>query len=186
MTQPNKILDGLLVLELRSGNKRAAALLVKKWHIKFCNQAYWYVRDREIAKDVAQDSWGIIFRKIGKLKDPNSFGSWAMKIVTRSAIDKIRSSQRELQKLKLHYDTSNSIPAGDPPLDHRENIDLLLSAITELPQKQQLVLRLFYLEEFSITQISEVLEVSPGTVKSRLFTAREHLKTILKNRNYEE
>ena len=68
-----------------------------------------------------------------------------------------------------------------------DNVLLILrSSIRDLPKKQQQILNLFYLEEFSIKQVSEILNISTGTVKSRLFTAREKLKTILKDRNYEK
>ena len=71
---------------------------------------------------------------------------------------------------------------------HTENENLkvlLLKEINNLPIKQKQVVRLFYLEELSLKQISEILNISIGTAKSRLFHAREKLKTILKHRNYE-
>ena len=54
-----------------------------------------------------------------------------------------------------------------------------------LPEGQQIVLKLFYTEEYSLIEICEILGLSLGTVKSRLFYAREKLKTIIKNRNYD-
>jgi RNA polymerase sigma-70 factor (ECF subfamily) len=58
--------------------------------------------------------------------------------------------------------------------------------ITQLPNEQQLVLTFFYMEEFTINEISGILQVPSGTIKSRLFKAREKLKQSLKNRNYEK
>ena len=54
------------------------------------------------------------------------------------------------------------------------------AAISELSENQQMVLRLFYKEDYSLNEMSDILEISVGTVKSRLFHAREELKTILK------
>ncbi|MEE9364686.1 MAG: sigma-70 family RNA polymerase sigma factor [Cellulophaga sp.] len=64
--------------------------------------------------------------------------------------------------------------------DKENKLKLLLDTIKELPDQQQLVLRLFYLNEYSLKEISEVLAISVGTVKSRLFHAREKLKSIFK------
>jgi RNA polymerase sigma-70 factor (ECF subfamily) len=74
----------------------------------------------------------------------------------------------------------------DNDLDHKESdLAKVYTAIKDLPQDQQVVLRLFYLEEYSLKEISEIVNKSAGTVKSRLYHAREKLKTILKNRNHE-
>ena len=186
MTQRSKIFDALLVLECQTGSKKAMTLLVKRWHAKLCKQAYWYTKDSDQAKDIAQDSWGVILKKIQFLKDPNSFGSWAIMITTRKSIDWLRKQKKERNNLESNYELPHSTTIDDRTLDN-DNVHVTVrNAIRELPERQQQVLNLFYLEEFSIQLISEILDISIGTVKSRLFTAREKLKTILKNRNYEK
>ncbi|MGB5359929.1 MAG: RNA polymerase sigma factor, partial [Eudoraea sp.] len=60
MGNAKKIFEGLLVLQYRSGNKTAFSLLVKRYNLKMCNHAYWFTYDKDIAKDIVQDSWGII------------------------------------------------------------------------------------------------------------------------------
>lgn len=185
MTNTNKTFDSLLVLQCQSGSKKAAAILVKRWHVKLCKQAYWYTRDLEISKDIAQDSWSIIFFKIKTLKDSSSFGSWALTIVTRNAINWLRRQKKELEHLDTYKEySSNSVE--DSEQDNSDTIILLKDSIKKLPDTQQMVLNLFYVEEYSVKQIGNILNVSTGTVKSRLFTAREKLKLILKNKNYGE
>lgn len=186
MNNPKKIVDGWLVVQCQSGNEKAVALLVKRWHSRFCKQAYWYTRDRDVAKDIAQECWGVILKKISFLRDPNSFGSWAMKIVIRKAIDWDRKNKNEREKLESHYDLSNKTTTHTDPSVDDERILILRKSIAKLPQKQQVILNLFYLDEFSIKEVSEILQISVGTVKSRLFTAREKLKTIIKNNNHEK
>lgn len=183
MTNTNKIFDSLLVLQCQSGDRKAAAILVKRWHVKLCKQAYWYTNDMENSKDIAQDSWGVILQKIGNLKDPNSFGSWALTIVTRNAINWLRKHKKEVEVLnEYHYDHKNSTTSYD--YNDSDASKLLKASIKKLSYNQQLVLHLFYIEEYSIKQISDIVNVSTGTIKSRLFTARENLKLILKNKNH--
>ena len=67
--------------------------------------------------------------------------------------------------------------------DNPENITLkkkLLQAIQDLPEQQKMVIKLFYLEEYTLKEISKTLKMSLGTVKSRLFYAREKLKKNIK------
>ncbi|WP_109301298.1 RNA polymerase sigma factor [Aquimarina sp. AU474] len=181
----HKVFDSLLVLQCQSGNKKAMALLVKRWHARLCKHAYWYTYDIEISKDIVQDSWSKILLKISTLKDPNSFGSWALTIVTRNAINWLRKHKKELTQLKEYRD-QHDIDQREHYTSNSENVLVQLKKeIKKLPNEQQIVLNLFYLEEYSVKQISDIVHVSTGTVKSRLFTAREKLKLILKNK-YDE
>jgi RNA polymerase sigma factor (sigma-70 family) len=178
MNKSNKIIDGRLVLQYQSGNANALTELVQRWHKQFCNKAYWIVKDADVAKDVAQDSWRTIITKISNLKDPNSFGGWASRIVYTKAIDSIKFNIKERENLK---DYQNEIDLVDTKSENNEELKLaLLKAIKSLPERQKMVIQLFYVEEYSLKEIGGILNISVGTAKSRLFHAREKLKIILK------
>ena len=183
MGNPKKIFDALLVLQYQSGNKKALSLLVNRHHPKLCKHAFWYTHDLDVSKDIVQDSWTVIMRKIGSLRDPNSFGSWALRIVTRKSLDHLNRSNRERDKLRGIYKENTP---RDTTEDKTTDIEKLRVAIKGLPHNQRQVLHLFYTEEYSLKEISEILEISPGTVKSRLYHAREKLKTILKKEDHEK
>jgi RNA polymerase sigma-70 factor (ECF subfamily) len=186
MTNSNKIFDSWLVIQYQSGNEKGMTLLVKRWHMRFCKHAYYYTKDLDSAKDVAQDSWGVIMKRIGSLKDTNKFGSWAMAIITRKSIDWLRKRKRETTQKELYHDNATIISTNDIVEDSENALILMRQFIAQLPKEQQLVLILFYMEEFTINEISGILQVPSGTIKSRLFKAREKLKQSLKNRNYEK
>lgn len=173
---PNKIFDALLVLQYQSGDKKALGMLVKRHHNRFCSHANWYLSDLDASKDVVQDCWGIIMNKLSNLRDPNSFSSWAMRIVTRKSIDNLRQNKTKREKLRQYQYTNLEVTYNE------ENTEIikLRQAIKSLPNDQQIVLRLFYTQEYSLIEIGHILDISVGTVKSRLFHAREKLKTILK------
>ena len=183
MSKPSGILDSYLVLDYQAGNKKALGLLVKRWHSKFCRQAFWYTKNTDVAQDIAQESWRIIINKIGNLKDVDAFRSWALSIVTRKAIDWTRKQKRKKERDRLYarsverHDSNNNIK--------EDQLKDVMQMINDLPEQQQIVLRLFYLESSSLDEISKILNISKGTVKSRLFYAREQLKKTLKHRNYE-
>ena len=178
MVQPTKILDALLVISYRSGNKKALGLLVERWNKKLCVHAYRYTKDWEMAKDVTQDTWQVIMAKIHFLKDTNSFGSWALTIVGRKAINSIKKGRRlvrdERKITALQEDTSEEFKKNE------NHLSSLSVALSNLPPEQQMVLRLFYLEAYSIKEISEITQVSRNTVKTRLFRGRENLRKTIK------
>jgi len=176
----------MLVLEYQSGGKRALTLLVKRWHQKLYRQARWYTNDDAIAKDVVQDSWSIIIKRMHGLQDPNVFGSWAMTIVTRKAIDWTRAQKKELHHLKTYHESTASATRGSNNPTNESIHTHLNKHINALPIEQKMVLKLFYLNGYSLKEISSILRKPVGTIKSRLFTARENLKKQLKTIDYEK
>lgn len=180
MEKINRIFDGLLVLQYKGGNGKAMETLIKRYHGQLCRHAFWYTRDMDMAKDIVQDCWQKALGNINKLKDPNKFGSWMMTIVTRRSLDllnKIRKERTLKEDIRLVLETPFQESADDTKA---ELLEQLKTGIQHLSMDHQMVLRLFYLQQYSMNEISEILEISTGTVKSRLYHAREKLKTYLK------
>ena len=179
----NSSIDEKLVKAYKAGDKMALAALVKRWHMLFCDKAYWMVKDRDVAKDIAQDSWSIIIDKIESLNEPKQFKYWAYRIVCNKATDWLRHQTKNNNNI-IGYDID--FKSDNSEYINNENLKLsLLKAINDLPINQKIVIQLFYLESYSLKEISKSLNISVGTAKSRLFHAREKLKTILKHINYE-
>ena len=175
--------DSDLVLMFQSGDKNALNQLVKRWHKTFCEKAYWMVKDPDVAKDIAQDTWTLIIGKINHLNKPSSFKSWALRIVYTKSLDWINANKKlnnNLENYKCKDVDSSEVQNSNDLIKLK-----LLEAIKLLPENQQTVIRLFYSQEYSLKEISKILNISVGTAKSRLFHAREKLKQILKNINYE-
>lgn len=176
-------IDKKLVEAYKAGDKKALTNLVKRWHKLFCDKAYWLVKDKDAAKDIAQDSWTIIINKIDRLKDPKQFKYWAYRIVCNKATDWLRLQSKN-QKQTVGYNLD--IESDTKEYSENEQLkQILLKAINELPTNQKEIVRLFYTESYSLKQISDLLKISVGTAKSRLFHAREKLKITLKNTHYE-
>ncbi|MDT0557429.1 RNA polymerase sigma factor [Ichthyenterobacterium sp. W332] len=170
-------IDEKLVESFKKGDKKALATLVKRWHKLFCNKAYWMVKDKDAAKDIAQDTWAIIIHRISTLKDPKQFKYWAYRVVCNKSTDWLR-----LQAKKRNKVVGYTFEIESDSTEYSENDQLkqkLLKAINDLPVNQKVIVRLFYMESYSLKQISDLQNISVGTVKSRLFHAREKLKTIL-------
>lgn len=169
--------DKQLIEIYQQGDKKAIVFLVERWHKTFCKMAFMYVKNPDEAKDIAQESWTVILSKVGDLQDASKFKFWAISIVKRKAIDFLRSKKRE-KKHQEKLKNESVIPIS--PEEENPIKNKLQKAIKELPFHQQTVLKLFYIQEYSLKEIAELLNVSVGTVKSRLFNAREKLKSIVK------
>ncbi|TVZ54782.1 RNA polymerase sigma-70 factor (ECF subfamily) [Lutibacter sp. Hel_I_33_5] len=187
MKPNNKFSDKELILKYKSGDKLAVSLLVKKWHLHFCRLAFWYVKDADVAKDVAQESWTIILNKISTLEQPEKFKPWAISIVNRKAIDFLRKEKSNQNKLEKYYSENTQRNRGEGNDDGELNQyhKKIREEINKLSNHHQQVITLFYREEYTLKEISEILDISVGTAKSRLFHAREKLKSILKKYNHE-
>lgn len=170
--------DSFLVLDFQSGNKQALVLLVERWHKILCKKAFWVLKDVDLSKDVAQECWQVVILNINNLKNPNSFGGWISRIVYRKSLDVLmRNKKTEKIKEDYKYRQDGKVEEKDFMKSSEKH---LLKAINALPFNQQVVIRLFYLESYSLKEISKLLDLSTGTVKSRLFNARESLKQTLK------
>ena len=181
MKSSKKIVDSWLIVSYRSGDKKALSLLVKRWHMRLCKQAFWYTKDMDIAKDIVQDSWRMILRKLPNLKDPDRFGSWALTIVRRKALDVLKKKIKHQENLKSYQQLVKASDMSNTEVGDKEKIShSLKDAIANLPLDQKEVLTLFYIEEYSLNEISEITGVSLNTIKTRLFRAREKLKIVLK------
>lgn len=183
MSKQPKDSDEELIHRIQSGDTLALNQLVKRWHKLFCNKAFWLVKDKDVAKDIAQDSWTVIINKINTLNDHKQFKYWAYRIVCNKSSDWI---QIQTKKQKLILRNSEGIECKDEK--YSENTELkkkLLKAIDNLPNNQRIVLKLFYTQEYSLKQISKILNISVGTVKSRLFNTREKLKRTLNHKYHE-
>ena len=185
MEKPSKVFDAILVLSAKSGDKKAIGLLAKRWHKKLCLHAYRYTNDWNLAQDMAQDTWSTVIHKLHTLKDANRFGSWILSIVTHRALDWLKKEKKQLQHLKNQYYKDKIIPEESEDLKEQQ-IQQVLELLRELPPDHKVVLTLFYLEKYSIKQISEITGVSVNTVKTRLFRAREKLKSVIKNKHDEK
>ena len=181
MASSQQIFDDLLVLNAQKGDRNAFDLLFKRWHPKLVRQIEWRVHDVEVAQDLAQECWITIAKKIVNLRGHQSFGAWATRIANNKAVDWLRRNQVRQQKIKTHQE--EYLP------DDPEEKELLLRQMEvgfrQLENEQKMILRLHYLEQLSLKEIARVLNMPTGTVKSRLFRARENLKKIILN-NYDD
>lgn len=174
------IQDELLVLQSQDGDGEALKTLIARWQPRLVRLAWRLTAEREAARDVVQDSWLAIVRGLRRLDDPARFRSWACRIVSNKCADWTR--RRVVQRAVTEELQNEAETAYENPSNLESSlseVDLLRTALRKLPDEQRVILSLHYLDGMGVAEISRVLSVPHGTVKSRLHHARNRLKQTL-------
>ena len=173
--QSNKdiAIDSMLVLRARSGHAPSLALLTRRWQKRLYLQARRLIQDQDAASDITQETWLAAVRSLHRLDDPHRFRAWIYSILRKKAADAIRQRERDraLQAQPPHPAVSQS-----PTVESEAPIT---AALRTLPFDEQHLLTLRHIEALSIAELARVFNAPPGTIKSRLHTARQHLRHAL-------
>lgn len=168
----------LLVVEAQSGNTKAFECLVVYFHPQLLSFGLSLNSNRTVIDDALQETWISISRKLRTLKDPRAFKSWLFRVVRWRVIDLTKSKASQYESLDEHLlqgGAEMSMELDESTLELRA----LKQAIDQLADSEKSVITLYYLAEFSVFEISQILEIPEGTVKSRLNRARNQLQQII-------
>jgi RNA polymerase sigma-70 factor (ECF subfamily) len=139
--------------------------------------AFSVLRQREDAEDVAQEAFVKAHARFHQLRDRGRFRSWIVRMTWRLALNRRRSDRRRVARES--HAGSGLEPTVEETLASRERSAQLWEAIDALPEKLRLVTVLAAIEGHDVREVSRLLNVSEGTIKSRLFRARQSLKERL-------
>ncbi len=175
MTDKERIASELLALRCRRGDKAALRELVRTWE----KRLFYYIRrlapDEESAWDILQETWMRVLKGIGKLENPRSLGPWLYTIARRRIMDHLRIAYADPAHEAAEVEPED-IPAPEPDDFDAERVHGCLSQLSA-PHREALTLH--FLEDFSVEEIAGILDIPPGTVKSRLFHARRALRAVM-------
>jgi RNA polymerase sigma-70 factor (ECF subfamily) len=161
--------DDTLEFEARLADSSALAIRV----------AYGVVRNRQDAEDVAQEAFARAYRRFASLRDREKFRGWLVRMTWRLAIDHLRSRKRRQNR----EDAVMAITpqAGDLSEDTaaRDRAARLWNAIDQLPDRLRVVIVLTSIEGHGVKEVAALLGAAEGTIKSRMFEARQKLREAL-------
>lgn len=175
------MVEALLIEQVKNGDNKAFEKLIQSTQQRGLNIAYGIVNNPLDAEEVLQEAYLQVFRNIGKLKAPEAFGSWFGRIVTHLALRRSREKGK-VNTMPLDLVGQIEDTACDSPetvVLKKEQQELLAGALKELPGEYKAAVILRDWEHYSYREISEILDIPLGTVKSRIYAARKNLIRIM-------
>ncbi|MCP4149445.1 MAG: RNA polymerase sigma factor [bacterium] len=172
-------------IKLKKRNKNAFKLLYENFKIPLYHLIYSIIKDKEKTADIIQETFIRVIKSINQLEDVRKIKYWIFRIAVNLTINVIKKDKRfsyagdnlELIADKMTSDNFKAWKNEDPG----EQFHFIHQQVALLPLKQRVVFTLKYVENLKETEISEILNIPVGTVKSRLSVARNKIKSKLNN-----
>ncbi len=178
----NQASDKKLVERVQKGDKGAFDLLVLKYQHKIVNLIMRYVRDPELALDIAQEAFIKAYRALPRFRGDSAFYTWLYRIAVNTAKNHLAAQRRRPMDIELdlqdpeQYDLHAKLKETDTPegvVLSNELQETVERAIAALPEDLRTAIVLRELEGMSYEEIAETMECPVGTVRSRIFRARD-------------
>lgn len=174
--------DQSYIDRVKNGDSNAFAFLINRYKSMTYTLAIRIVKSHEDAEEVAMDSFLKAFQKIDSFKGESKFSTWLYTIVYREAITKVRKKRIDTAEVddfvKDNYSEDQDFPQLEA-MKEEEQKKYVRQAVDRLPEKDALIITLFYLNENSIEEIQQITDLTESNVKVKLFRARKKLKTEL-------
>ncbi len=177
MSKHDRLNDELLVLRCQEGDAEAFEVLVGRWQRRLWRHAWRLTGDESAAWDALQEAWIGISRGISRLADAAAFPAWAYQIISNKCRDSIRREQRRREATEMYSEWMQREEQDAAAAQQQHNT--LKEALEQLSGPDRAVLSLRYEEQFDTAEIAGILGIPEGTVKSRLFYARQRLRKYL-------
>lgn len=181
--------DLQLVERVRKGDKHAFDLLVIKYQHKILGLVSSYVRDFQEVQDVTQEAFIKAYRAVGQFRGDSAFYTWLYRIAINTAKNHLVSKGRRPPDTDVDVHDVESFDAGSPlrDLETPENNlqknqieDAIYGVINNLPDELRTAVTLREFEGLSYEEIAQVMDCPVGTVRSRIFRAREAIDKVIR------
>lgn len=168
---------------LKSGDQDAFHIFYIHTYQFVYARAKFTIRDEHEAQDLMQEVYLAVYRNIGSLKNTDSVYSWLGGITLRQGMKLVNRKKRNILLSEDQEGMFEDLPDESRGTEERiaraEEIQIMKDCIYELSEEQRAVVLAYYYDEMKVEEIARLLEISEGTVKSRLYHARKRLKASL-------
>jgi len=180
--------DQQLVERVQAGDKRAFDLLVLKYQHKIISLVGRYVRDQHEAMDVSQEAFIKAYRALQNFRGDSQFYTWLYRIAINTAKNYLVAKGRRPPDRDIDADEQADYGFAEAMTDSETPENLLardqlqekvFAALENLPDDLKTALSLREFEGLSYEQISEIMDCPVGTVRSRIFRAREAIDKVV-------
>ena len=173
-----RLAERALVVRAQAGDRAAFHALVEHYQRRLTYFVHRLIGDAEQSRDLLQEIWIEVFRRLAGLESTAAFRVWLYRIAHRRAVKHLRRKGVEARAQAVIADTIDELVVDEHAL--LENSELVHHALEQLTLDHREVLTLRFLEDLSIHEIAEVVGCNEGTAKSRLHYAKAAMRTIIK------
>jgi len=176
--------DSSIIEKVLEGDAQSFEILILKYQSKLFATVLNVVKNRELAEDIVQEAYMKAFQKLDTLKNHAQFYPWLKRIALNLALNHFERAKRVMDVENEEDETSffERIPDGESPEELLVKDELkryVRHYVEALPDKLRVVVILREIEEMSYEEIAEMMNIPIGTVRSRLFNARQMIKDRL-------
>ncbi|WP_316572764.1 RNA polymerase sigma factor SigW [Neobacillus sp. YIM B06451] len=178
------------IKQIKKGDQDAFAEIVELYKDKLYQLGYRMLGNRHEAEEIAQEAFIRAYVNINSYNQEYKFSTWLYRIATNLCIDRIRKKKPDYyldaevagtEGLTLYSRIPSDSPLPDKEVEMMELQEAIQGEIVRLPEKYRSVIVLKYIEELSLNEISEILDLPLGTVKTRIHRGREALRKQLRH-----
>tara|TARA_B100001778_G_scaffold198530_1_gene163816 strand:- start:677 stop:1300 length:624 start_codon:yes stop_codon:yes gene_type:complete len=182
----NKEIDLSLVRRVKKGDYTAFDLLVLKYQSRVIATAFKFVKEKQLAEDIAQEAFIKSYKSIDSFREESSFYTWVYRITVNTAKNYLLSSKRrdevvisDLSQDDSFYPEKLDIDSPQEILKASELRDLIFETLSSLGEETRTALSLREFDGLSYEQIAEIVQCPVGTVRSRIFRGREVIEEVV-------
>jgi len=177
--------DSSLIQRTLSGDSSAFSTLVTRYQNRLYASMLGVTGSAEEAEDVVQDAFVRAFVKLDSFQQSSQFFTWLYRIAFNTALSRHRRRRNRVSLDQVReqngMDPADEGESPDEPMLRRERIEMVQQAMLQLTDEHRAILTLREMDDLPYETIAEILEISIGTVRSRLSRARYQLKLTLES-----
>ena len=181
----NRLTDLEIISRINAGNRSLYSQLVDRYKHMVYTAAIRMVKVKEDAEEIAQDTFLSAYKTLPTFRGDCLFSTWLYRITYNKSLDHLKKNKRKINIQSQDISEAFDIGYLDKKmysLEQQDRIQMIKGAINKLPEDMGFIITLFYLEEYSLKEISEITSQSVNTLKVKLHRSRKRLIShLIKN-----
>ncbi len=177
--------DEEIIISIKKGNASDFGLIIDRYRNKAFSLLKRMLKNEMDAEEVLQDCFLKTYNALAGFKFESKFSTWFYRIVYNTGITRLHSKKRKIEQEMSSVDDLHYLKSkyNEEEYLSKETSLLVKKIVEELPERNAAVITMFYLEEMSCEEISEVLQISVSNVKVLLYRSRNILREIIEEKN---
>lgn len=170
--------DFTLVKRFVDGDESTFRILLQRHKEKVRNIVFLTIGESDVIDDISQEVFITVYKNLKNFRFESQFTTWLYRITVNKSKDYLR--KKNIRKIFVPIREASGVQNYESVAEKKDTSKIVMDAISKLPNKLKVPLLLKDIEGFSYQEIAETTNCEIGTVKSRIFRAREGLKKILR------